>query len=65
MLVTSIFLLFPQFSTLPKQISIFQLHFPQGRHFVVIMMNSNPLPDEKILDWSKWKGILDDILECI
>ena len=24
-----------------------------------------PLPDNKILDWSKWKQIADDILEFI
>ena len=25
----------------------------------------NPLPDDKILDWSKLKHIADDILKCI
>ena len=25
----------------------------------------NPLPDEKILDWSKLKEIADDISKCI
>ena len=25
----------------------------------------NPLPDNKILDWSKFKQIADDILKCI
>ena len=25
----------------------------------------NPLPDDKILDWSKLKQIVDDILKCI
>ena len=25
----------------------------------------NPLPDDKILDWSKLKKIADDILKCI
>ena len=25
----------------------------------------NPLPDDKILDWSKLKQIADDILQCI
>ena len=25
----------------------------------------NPLPDDKILDWSKLKQIADDILNCI
>ena len=28
-------------------------------------MTLNPLPDEKILDWSKLKEILDNILKCI
>ena len=26
---------------------------------------SNPIPDDKILDWSKLKQIADDILKCI
>ena len=25
----------------------------------------NPLPDDKISDWSKFKEIADDILKCI
>ena len=25
----------------------------------------NPLPDNKILDWSKLKQIADDILKCV
>ena len=25
----------------------------------------NPLPDDKILDWSRLKQIADDILKCI
>ena len=25
----------------------------------------NPLPDDKILDWSKLKQIIDNILKCI
>ena len=25
----------------------------------------NPLTDDKILDWSKWKQIADDIVKCI
>ena len=28
-------------------------------------INSNPSPDDKILDWSKLKQIADDILKCI
>ena len=31
---------------------------PNGRSF-------KPLPDDKILDWSKLKQIADDILKCI
>ena len=33
---------------------------------IIIMTYSkiNPLPDDKILDWSKLKQIADDILEC-
>ena len=27
--------------------------------------NINPLPDDKILDWSKLKQIADEILKCI
>ena len=29
------------------------------------MRTLNPLPDDKILDWSKLKQIADDILKCI
>ena len=29
------------------------------------MILLNPLPDNKILDWSKLKQIADDILKCI
>ena len=29
------------------------------------MNTVNPLPDDKILDWSKLKQIADDILKCI
>ena len=28
-------------------------------------LSSNPLPDDKILDWSKLKHIADDIFKCI
>ena len=28
-------------------------------------MHCNPLPDDKILDWSKLKQTADDILKCI
>ena len=31
----------------------------------MIVFGLNPLPDEKILDWSKLKEIADDILKCI
>ena len=29
------------------------------------LLTVNPLPDDKILDWSKLKQIADDILKCI
>ena len=29
------------------------------------LATTNPLPDDKILDWSKLKQIADDILKCI
>ena len=32
---------------------------------VTLALPFNPLPDEKILDWSKLKEIADDILKCI
>ena len=30
-----------------------------------MIMVINPLPEDKILDWSKLKQIADDILKCI
>ena len=30
-----------------------------------ILKIGNPLPDDKILDWSKLKQIADDFLKCI
>ena len=39
------------------------LHFvPLPQYFMPL---SNPLQDNKILDWSKLKQIADDILKCI
>ena len=32
----------------------------QASHHII-----NPVPDDKILDWSKLKQIADDIFECI
>ena len=32
---------------------------------ICILRFFNPLPDDKILDWSKFKLIADDILKCI
>ena len=29
------------------------------------LLTLNPLPDEKLLNWSKLKEIADDILKCI
>ena len=33
--------------------------------YIVETQSFNPLPDDKILDWSKLKQIADDILKCI
>ena len=30
-----------------------------------LLLTLYPLPDEKILDWSKLKEVADDILKCI
>ena len=32
---------------------------------ILIWVHINPLPDDKILDWSKLKQLPDDILKCI
>ena len=34
-------------------------------HVCMQFLHYNPLPDNKILDWSKLKKIADDILKCI
>ena len=31
----------------------------------LVTFEFNPLPDDKILDWSKFKQIADNILKCI
>ena len=33
--------------------------------FLETVLDFNPLPDDKILDWSKLKQIADEILKCI
>ena len=33
--------------------------------FPIVLYSFNPLPDNKILDWSKLKRTADDILKCI
>ena len=38
------------------------LHDAQPGFFLACL---NPLPDNKILDWSKLKQIADDIVKCI
>ena len=35
----------------------------KAQHFF-FLFNYNPLPDDKILDWSKFKQIADTILKC-
>ena len=42
-----------------------QIFFYVLYNFGILLMTFNPLPDEKILDWSKFKEIADDILKCI
>ena len=32
---------------------------------ILVWLRVNPLPDDKILDWSKLKQIADNILKCI
>ena len=42
------------------------LSHPGGSSKVgIVWYRVNPLPDDKILDWSKLKQIADDILKCI
>ena len=51
------FLLFPQ---------CFQkASYPDGSKGVIVWERVNPLPDDRILDWSKLKKIADYILKCI
>ena len=58
--------IFPHYSLDIVLISICLLENENKSPFLVC--NSyflNPLPDHKILDWSKLKQIADDILKCI
>ena len=62
--------LFPQcFLPCHRQISSVEPHyiFSPAKTFSmeVSEMLINPLPDDKILDWSKLKQIADTVLECI
>ena len=43
------------------------LVYVMGKKHKIYSINEsfNPLPDDKILDWSKLKQIADDILKCI
>ena len=67
------FLLFPQFFTpIQKRISVLKLHLFYHLQMLSIwasrkscLQRVNPLPDNKILVWSKLKQIADDILKCI
>ena len=45
------------------EIVFMTIKFPAGNTQGMILIN--PLPDNKILDWSKLKQIADDILKCI
>ena len=51
----------PLFSSLYTNMYHSLLHFIAAMHSHII----NPLPDDKVLDWSKLKQIADDILKCI
>ena len=57
------FLLFPQ-CFLPKLRSFCHLHQIQEAK-ICCLGRLDPLPDDKILDWSKLKQIADNILKCI
>ena len=37
----------------------------EWEHLYKTFLCFNPLPDDKILDWSKLKQMEDDILQCI
>ena len=51
------FLLFPQ--------CYHKACFPEASKSVIVWEWVNPLPDDKIFDWSKLKEIADDYLKCI
>ena len=36
-----------------------------SQYYQIVESLFNPLPDDKIVDWSKLKQIADDILKCI
>ena len=46
-------------------LSFITVDFLQCLVFLEALFAFNPLPDDKILDWSKLKQIADDILKCI
>ena len=39
--------------------------FTEASKGVIVWEWVNPLPDDKILDWSKFKQIAGDMLKCI
>ena len=39
--------------------------FHSSERLIIVKQVVNPLPDDKIFDWSKLKQIADDILKCI
>ena len=44
---------------------VYMLHSESQVHLDSKNIILNPLPDDKILDWSKLKKIADDIFKCI
>ena len=56
----SVFLLSP-----PEQLLLFSFVSFLNPLVVVYVPSYDPLPEDKILGWSKLKQIADDILKCI
>ena len=49
----------------PAFLQLIASSFHVSHHGTEMHYSFNPLPDHKILDWSKLKQIADDILKCI
>ena len=57
-----------QFATVathhPTHTGLTEWHSHYNFPYFINMVLFNPIPDDKILDWSKLKQIADDILKC-